>query len=105
LWLLIIDDPVFVINNILVEMLGTTLQVNVDKPLVGEAIECHVVADVPLVHGAAKLHFLVSWTSVMKHEDLRLFRVFFLIEGAHDGVDLEITVWGYEGTERVFGGG
>ena len=39
-------------------------------PLVCDVIELHRVAFVPVVETAAKLHFLMTRTSIVKHESL-----------------------------------
>jgi len=101
LWLLVINYPVLVIDHILVEMFGATLQVDGDEPLVSEVVELHVVADLPGVHGPANLHFLVSGASVVQHEHLGLFGVLLFVESAHDGVDFKVAIWGHEAAEWV----
>ena len=48
LWFLVIDYPVLVVDDILVEVLSLD-QVHIDEPLVGDVVELHAVALLPIV--------------------------------------------------------
>ena len=93
-WLFFVSDPVVVIDDVLVEVLFSNLQVKGDEPLVGKWIELHVMSLVPVVHGATDLDFVMSWASVVEHENLRLLAEHCGIKCRHDGVNLLDLVWG-----------
>ena len=81
LWLLVIHDPGLAVHDVLVQELFACFDVQGDEPLVGEGIEVHVVADLPIVEGATDLYLPVSWASVVELEDLRLLAEGGFVEG------------------------
>ena len=88
----IVYDPVLVINDVFVEELSACLQMDCDEPLVSEIVELHVMPSLPIVHRAAQLNHVVSWTSVVQHEYLWLLSALFLVESADDRVNLQDAV-------------
>ena len=78
---LIVDDPVVAVDDVLVQELFASLDVQGGEPLVGERIKVHVVTDLPIVEGAADLHLSVSWASVVELEDVRLLAESSFVEG------------------------
>jgi hypothetical protein len=102
-WLFIINDPMFIINNILIQVLFTTFQSHVDKPLVCNLIELHFMLYIPLVHWSANLYSLIFRTSVMQHECLGFFIISSFVECTNYGVDFHHSIWGLKVEMRKIG--
>jgi hypothetical protein len=64
-WLFLIVDPVVVVDDVLVVVLLSHLQVQSNEPLVCEWIELHVMSLLPVVERSANLNFIVSGTSIV----------------------------------------
>ena len=87
--LLVVDDPVLVVDDVLVHVCLADLEVHVQEPLVRDGVELHVVAHLPVIHGAADLDLLVLGASIVQHEHLwLLLLVADFVECAHDGREL-----------------
>lgn len=86
LWLLVIHHPGVAVHDVLVQEFFTCFDVQGDEPLVGEGVEVHVVADFPIVEGAADLYLSMPWASVVELEDLRLLAEGGFVEGGRDDV-------------------
>lgn len=68
--LLVIHDPVLVVDDILVEVFVADLERELNEPLVGDRVELHLVADLPIVHAAAELNLVVTRAPVVQQEEL-----------------------------------
>jgi len=64
LWLIFIDNPIVLIEDVLEEVLVTRPHVHHEEPLVGKWIEVHLVSHGPIVEGSANLHTVMPWSSV-----------------------------------------
>lgn len=67
-WLLVIHDPVLVVDDILVEVFIANLERDLNEPLVRDRVKLHLMADLPFVHAAAKLNLVVARTPVVQQE-------------------------------------
>ena len=66
--LIVIDNPIMLIDDVLEEVLVTWPHVHHEEPLVRERIKVHLVSHSPVIHRAAELHAVVSWSSVRQGE-------------------------------------
>ncbi len=66
--LLLIGDPLFAIENVLVPELAALRQLERHKPLIGDVIKLHRVLAMPVIPGAHHADTLVTWTSIVQLE-------------------------------------
>ena len=85
--LVLVNNPVSAIQNVFIEVLHAWFKVNCHEPLVSEGIKLHIVFDLPVIEGAAKLDTFVARSSVLNGKSLWLLVVSSGIEGGHDFVD------------------
>lgn len=90
LWLIVVDNPVVIIDDILVVVLLRLLNMHDLEPLVGEWIKGQVVPHLPVVEGTTKLDPVVSWSSVRESECVTHLVERQLIESRHNVVDFSL---------------
>lgn len=76
-----------VIDNVFVLVLLSDVKVNSQEPLICKVVKLHIMSCLPLVHRTTEFHFVIPWSSVVKHENMRFSIVFLSVELAHDIVN------------------